>query len=236
MLPAVSSTAWAEELEPSDTYVLASDVGIAPLSALAPSATISFGPTVFTYSLDVLRSFVNSNKPFGSHYVVFSSFSYDLKMESYSTSFPAVVYYVFFFDDYTVNSNGQIEVTNLDDGVQGYVMVFGYQFAAGAGRAGKVVSIEDLNLGFVVNRIRFTSTMYEAVYRQSGFFYHFFSEPGVPGTGTILFSPYSDLPGYVDITNREGVEAIYATCFGLAVFLILNILRGFWRSARGRDT
>lgn len=219
------STASAVELS-SNTYEILDDVGI--MLAMEPGEIITFDSGFYQYSLDVLRSFVNSNLPFGSHYVVLPSFSYS-GLDSSSVDSPGLVYWIFFFKDYEINSAGRFVVLDRDNGIVGYKMTFLFDVQASLAKFGSVVPIVEP----VTNQLLFSPTYFLARYVEYGVFYQI---PGFSGNDRVTFSPYSDLSGFVDISNRRELLPQYAAVFGLAVFLVLDILRGFWRSARGRDT
>lgn len=210
----VSSTAWAVELEPSDTYVLMDDVGIMPYAA--SDFDLFVDNVLPTQLFEYLKALINKI-PLDKHYVAFP-----IKV-NFDTNYPSIIVYIFVFDDYVyLPSNGRLKVTDAGDNK---CFMISYNLATN--------NSGNFYMPFSVSSFSYTS--FSTGYMQD---FTFVRSDGDTETFRLFSAPFSDVGElyYPDISNRREVVAQYATVFGLAVFLILGILRGFWRSARGRDT
>lgn len=184
------------------------DVGITPYAALDAELSVddAFPMQLFEY----LRAFINK-LPVDKHYIA-------IPVEyAFGNDINVFQVHIFVFDDYVAYSD-YIEVT-APTYYDGYVLSYTYPLKRNSGMLFNYSSFQWEKLK--VSPIEFTYTL----------------RYGYTQTLQPFSAPFSDVGKvYPDISNRREVVAQYATVFGLAVFFILGILRGFWRSARGRDT
>lgn len=216
-----SSTASAVESS-FDTYEITDDIGIMPLS----SNPVFYDKRANVFSvaqLEVIKGFINK-LPISQHYAMVYEFQHvgvDYNL----------LYHVFVFDSSRVSGWELI----VDDAYM-YDIIFKYDYDLSDGISGSsspsgwcIVSQPVKVSNLIFNSLAGYSVSYDV------------NGKNVSKSGLSLI--FSDVPNSffqkittVDISNRKEVLPQYATVFGLAVFLVLDILRGFWRSARGRDT
>lgn len=220
-LSGVSSTALAVESS-FDTYEITDDIGIMPLS----SNPVFYDKRANVFSdaqLEVIKGFINK-LPISQHYAMVYEFKqvgadYNLQyhifvfdsVEPYSWKFivgDAYMYDIIFKYDY-----------DLSDGVSGSGSPSGWCIVS------QPVKVSNL----IFNSQAGYSVSYDVNGKNV-------SKSGLSFICSDVPNSFSQKIITVDISNRKEVLLQYATVFGLAVFLVLDILRGFWRSARGRDT
>lgn len=238
-LSGVSSTALAAESS-SDTYELTEDVGIMPTAIFQGQ----YGQVPFFTDdqLEIVKGYINK-LPITQHYFLMAGYV----QEETTTTF-RVDYWLFLpqSNAYTVfSSSSGYYGYNLGGYSDVYRFRFFYNYPLEDGLYPDLPSdgnwFEFMPMGKYLNVM-----MRCGVSQGQRRFQFVYSQDGVRRTVKDLSLLFSDVPAgdssqgfsvmVPDITNRREVLPQYATLFGLAVFLIFDILRGFWRSFRGRDT